>query len=68
MGACGGDTLTSVTGCCQRGSFGIFHRGLFQFMPQRFVKARRYQLCLKDCLTVIEARCYGGDGLLTKLS
>jgi hypothetical protein len=37
-------------------------------MLQRFVKAGCNQLCLKDCSTVNEARCYGGDGLIAKLS
>jgi hypothetical protein len=57
--ACSCNTLTSVAGCCEHDSLGIVRRGLFQFVPQRFVKAGCDQLCPKDCPTVTEAGCDG---------
>ena len=42
--ACSCDTLTSVAGCYQCGSFRVVNRGLLQFTPERFIKAGCYEL------------------------
>src|SRR5262249_14089478 len=65
---CGCDTLTSVAGGYQRGSFWIVHRQLLQLTLHCFVKAGCYQLTLNHWPAASKARCYGGDSLVTAFS